>query len=142
MEAKNNKLKTSAGKTIIMLNSIGDLINGIASRKFKYKVAKNRCDAILDNDIKILTLDQILSRLLVSLAQLKTRNNLEKLKNEIRQLLYSLHRPKNQPKQYIIIWSMLFKNGNNSKTTEPHKLRLTLPDKKINITIKTSHWLI
>ena len=32
---------------------------------------------------------------------------------------------------------MLFKNRNNSKANEPHKLRLTLPDKKINITIKT-----
>ena len=75
MEAKSNQLKTSVGKKIITVNSIGELIKGIASRKFKRKVAKNSCDAILDNDIKILTLDQILSRLPASLAQLKTRNN-------------------------------------------------------------------
>ena len=36
----------------------------------------------------------MLSKLPVALAQLKTGNNSEKLKNEIRQLLYSLHRSK------------------------------------------------
>ena len=34
IEAKNNKLKTSVGKKIIMVNSIGQLIKGIASIKF------------------------------------------------------------------------------------------------------------
>ena len=42
----------------------------------------------------ILTPEQVLSRLQSSLAQLKAGNNLEKLKNEIRQLLYSLYRSK------------------------------------------------
>ena len=42
--------------------------------------------------LKILTSNQMLSRLPISLAQLKTGNNSEKLKNEIRQLLYSLYR--------------------------------------------------
>ena len=37
--------------------------------------------------LKILTPNQMLSRLPVSLAQMKARNNSEKLKNEIRQLL-------------------------------------------------------
>ena len=41
----------------------------------------------------------MLSKLLVTLAQLKVGNNLEKLKNEIRQLLYSLYRSKNMTKQ-------------------------------------------
>ena len=44
--------------------------------------------------LKILTPNQMLSRLPISLAQLKAGNNSEKLKNEIRQLLYSLHRSK------------------------------------------------
>ena len=44
--------------------------------------------------LKILTPDQMLSRLPFSLAQLKAGNNSEKLKNEIRQLLYSLYRSK------------------------------------------------
>ena len=42
--------------------------------------------------LKILTTNQILSRLPISLAQLKAGNNSEKLKNELRQLLYSLYR--------------------------------------------------
>ena len=42
--------------------------------------------------LKILTPQQMLSRLTISLDQLKAENNSEKLKNEIRQLLYSLYR--------------------------------------------------
>ena len=49
--------------------------------------------------LKILTPDQMLSRLPISLAQLKVGNNSEKLKNEIRQLLYSLYRSKKLTKQ-------------------------------------------
>ena len=49
--------------------------------------------------IKILTPNQMLSRLSISLAQLQAGNNSEKLKNEIRQLLYSLYRSKNMTKQ-------------------------------------------
>ena len=49
--------------------------------------------------INILTPNQMLSRLPISLAQLKAGNNSEKLKNEIKQLLYSLYRSKNMTKQ-------------------------------------------
>ena len=42
--------------------------------------------------LKILTPDQMLSRLPITLAQLKARNDSEKLENEIRQLLHSLYR--------------------------------------------------
>ena len=48
---------------------------------------------------KILTPDQMLSRLPITLAHLKAGNNSEKLKNEIRQLLYSLYRSKKLTKQ-------------------------------------------
>ena len=48
---------------------------------------------------KILTSDQVLSRLPITLAQLKAGNNSEKLKNEIRKLLYSLYRSKKLTKQ-------------------------------------------
>ena len=44
--------------------------------------------------LKILTPSQMLSRLPNFLAQLKAENNSEKLKNEIRQILYSLYRSK------------------------------------------------
>ena len=49
--------------------------------------------------LKILTPNQMLSRLPIYLARLKTGNNSEKLKNEIRQLLYSLYRSKKLTKQ-------------------------------------------
>ena len=51
------------------------------------------------SSLKILTPNQMLSRLPISLAQLKAGNNSEKLKNEIRQLLYSLYRSKKLTKQ-------------------------------------------
>ena len=50
-------------------------------------------------DLKILTPNQILSRLPISLAQIKAGNNSGNLKNEIRQLLYLLYRSKNVTKQ-------------------------------------------
>ena len=49
--------------------------------------------------LNILTPNQMLSRLPTTLAQLKPGNNSENLKNEIRQLLYSLYRSKNMTKQ-------------------------------------------
>ena len=49
--------------------------------------------------LKIQTPNQMLSRLPISLAQLKAGNNSEKLKNGIRQLLYSLYRSKKLTKQ-------------------------------------------
>ena len=49
--------------------------------------------------IKLLTPNQMLSRLPIYLAQLEAGNNSNKLKNEIRQLLYSLYHSKNMTKQ-------------------------------------------
>ena len=49
--------------------------------------------------LKILTPNQMLIRLPIFLAQFKAGNNSEKLKNEIRQLLYSLYRSKKLTKQ-------------------------------------------
>ena len=44
--------------------------------------------------LKILTPQQMLSRLPILLAQLQARNNSQELRNEIRQLLYLLYRSK------------------------------------------------
>ena len=44
--------------------------------------------------LKILTPEQMLSRLPISLAQIKAGNNSQNIKNEIRQLLNSLYRSK------------------------------------------------
>ena len=63
-------------KMLKLLNYLGEIFNGSTKGK----------------GLKILTPDQMFNRLLISLAQLKVGNNSEKLKNEIRQLLYSLYR--------------------------------------------------
>ena len=60
--------------------------------------------------LKILTTNQMLSRLPITLAQLKAGNNSEKLKNEIRQLLYSLYRSKKLTKQlYTNLIAIIYK---------------------------------
>ena len=73
------------------------------ARKIKNKNNMlNIVELILENNqlnqagkgLKILTPSQTLSRLPISLAQIKAGNNSKKLKNEIRQLLYSLCRSK------------------------------------------------
>ena len=68
--------------------------------------------------LKILTPDPVLSRLPITLAQLKAGNNSEKLKNKIRELLFS-----------ILKMETIFMNIENSKTNEPRRFRLTLADK-------------
>ena len=52
-----------------------------------------------EQGLKVLTPIQMLSRLPISLAQLKAGSSSEKLKNKIRQLLYSLYRSKKLTKQ-------------------------------------------
>ena len=59
----------------------------------------NQLEQQQGSGLKILTPNQMLSRLPITLAQLKAGNNSEKLKNEIRQLLYSLYRSKKLTKQ-------------------------------------------
>ena len=44
--------------------------------------------------LQTLTPKQMLQRLPIALAQVKTGNNLESLLNEIRQIVYSLYQPK------------------------------------------------
>ena len=80
----------------------------------------------------------MLSRLPITLAQLKAGNNSEKLKNEIRQLLYSLFLctdQKNLQINSIKVWLTLLKmetifmNTENIKTNEPHRFKLDLTNK-------------
>ena len=63
--------------------------------------------------LKILTPNQMLSRLPITLAQLKAGNNSEKLKNEIKQLFYFLYRSKNLQSNSVKVWLALFKDGSN-----------------------------
>ena len=74
---EDNAPKIGTNKQII------DLVESILEFNNKFQLGQG---------IKILTLNQMLSRLPISSAQLKAGNNYEKLKNEFRQLLYSLYR--------------------------------------------------
>ena len=74
-------------KGVKILNIIENILN------FTLKERK------IGQGLKILTPNQMLSRLPITLAQLKAGNNSEKLKNEIRQILYSLYRSKKLTKQ-------------------------------------------
>ena len=73
---KDNKLKTKENE------KISDVVERILELNNENQLGEG---------LKILTLDQMLSRLPITLAQLKAGNNSQKLINEIRQLLYSLY---------------------------------------------------
>ena len=83
---KMTKDEKEAEKTDKILESVKEILN---FNKVK----------LSGQGLKILTPNQMLSRLPISLAQLKAGNNYEKLKNEIRQLFYSLYRSKKLTKQ-------------------------------------------
>ena len=75
-------------------NEKSDKILQIVEEILKFNKQKQTGKAL-----KILTPNQMLSRLPITLAQLRAENNSEKLKNEIRQLFYSLYRSKNVTEQ-------------------------------------------
>ena len=92
--------------------------------------------------LKILTPKQMLQRLPIALALVKTSNTSENLLNEIRQIIYSLYQGKEFSKKVYnnIINSIklqnridtVFMNFENSKSSEPHRQLHNLPD-KINL---------
>ena len=94
-----------------MLNRMKEAIKNVSkNRKFKIEENEKTINIFervlyfnqLDQSgqgLKILTPNQMLSRLPISLAQLKAGNNSEKLKNEIKQILYSLYTSKKLTKQ-------------------------------------------
>ena len=94
-----------------MLNRMKEVIKNVSkNRKFKIEENEKTINIVervlyfnqLDQSgqgLKILTPNQMPSRLPISLAQLKAGNNSEKLKNEIRQILYSLYTSKKLTKQ-------------------------------------------
>ena len=100
---KNNRLVN------VIKSGLSDLKNGIEDMGEKEKEIEKPNEVIdvvektlefnkqnqSGQGLKTLTPDQMLSRLPVTLAELKAGNNSQKLKNEIRQLLCSLYRSKN-----------------------------------------------
>ena len=62
------------------------------------KLSDTKEAPIKGTGLKIMTPNQLLTRLPILLAQKQTGNNSQKLNNEIRQIIYSLYRPKNLSK--------------------------------------------
>ena len=104
---KNNELV----KVIISgLKDLKEEIKNVSKKEIKIKNPESMVEIVemilklnkqnqQGQGIKILTPNQMLNRLPIALAQLQAGNNSNKLKNEIRQLLYSLYRSKNMTKQ-------------------------------------------
>ena len=111
-----HKTKNTEKKTLTLISmklqlieiGLSDLKNEI-KRMSEDEIESEKQDKIMDivekvlefnrqeqegQGLKILTLDQMLARLPITLAQLRAGNNLEKLKNEIRQILYFLYHSK------------------------------------------------
>ena len=74
------------------LDRILEIVNNILNFTLKERKKKKK----IGQGLKILTSNQMLSRLPITLAQLKAGNN-----SEIRQLLYSLYRSKNSQSNSI-----------------------------------------
>ena len=73
--------------------------------------------------LEILSRKQMLQRLLIVLAQVKSGNACENVLNEIRQILYYFYWEKEDTKMDTI-----FMNSRNSKTSDPHRLWINLLD--------------
>ena len=71
-------------KMLEIFNYLKEIFNGPTGEK----------SATKGQGLKILTPNQMLSRLPITLAQLKAVNDSEKLKTKIRRVLYSLYRTK------------------------------------------------
>ena len=81
--------------------------------------------------LKILTPKQMLRRLPITIVQVKAGNTSKNLLNEIRQIIYSLHRAKEITKKLYnnIKMNTIFMNSKNSKTFDPHRILRSLTDK-------------
>ena len=97
----DNQKRTSAninmsykarGNAIKFIEDYGSMI--LEARRLAKEEQKGTGANEMSERLKILTPNQMLKRLLIDLAQVKADNNSENLLNEIRQIVYSLYRPK------------------------------------------------
>ena len=117
-QKNQSKEKTLTLKNaIILLNGRQKVPNtfesGIFPKRKQGKALKSILDRVVQVDhvakvsdrkqLKILTHKQMLQRLPIALAQVKTGNTSENLLNEIRQIIYSSYRVKELTKKYITI---------------------------------------
>ena len=85
-EGKDKK-KDTYKSACVLYESRELILNGFQSRMLPKKETQGK-------GLKILTPKQMIQRLPIALAQVKAGNTSENLLNEIRQIIYSLHRAK------------------------------------------------
>ena len=102
-DERNKDMVESINKTLpkmknIVKNLPKDKVSRVEENKKIIDIVESLVELNSENQLglglKGLTPNQILSRLPISLAQLKAGNNSEKLKSKMRQILYSLYRSK------------------------------------------------
>ena len=71
---------------------------GISESDSTPEIEEDAGKPTIGKGLKKMTPKQMITRLPILLAQLKAGNNSQKLKNKIRQIAYSLYRPKNLTK--------------------------------------------
>ena len=76
-----------------LVNGREMVLNAFKSGIFQVSKESQKGEGV-NEMLKILTPNQMLKRLPIALAQVKTGNNSESLLNEIRQIVYSLYRSK------------------------------------------------
>ena len=86
----------------LLANSVNKILNDAIDEAFN-KVYNDPVNEQQGQGLKILTPQQMITRLPILLAQLNGGHNSQKFKNEIRQIMYSLYRLKNLSKTIIII---------------------------------------
>ena len=102
----NTKTGIESKRLESLLDAVEDILDSVRSNKVMhgskipdFESEESTAQRRNRSDHRLRTPNQMLSRLPIALAQLKAGNNSEKLKNEIRQLLYSLYRSKKLTKQ-------------------------------------------
>ena len=116
-DKRNKDLVKSINEKLTEMKNI--IKNVPKDNPLKTEENKKITDIVLNSEkqiglgLKILTPNQMLGRLPITLTQLKAGNNSEKLKNEIRKLLYSLYRSKKLTKNVYKSLVDIIKNGNN-----------------------------
>ena len=100
-DEKNKNMVESIKKKLTQMKNIvknvpKDEVSRVAENEKVIDIIENILELNIEKQsekgLKIITSNQILSRLPITLAQLKAGNNSEKLKNKIRHILYSLYR--------------------------------------------------
>ena len=92
---KNDNQKRTLANINVFYNARDNAIHFI--HDYGRMILEAREQAFIEQEgkgLKILTLNQMLKRLPIALAQVKAGNNSESLLNEIRQIVYSLYRSK------------------------------------------------